>query len=167
MKQFINGYYSPRVEVETSPGIFKTYNFSFKYQALKEYYHKKSVYFNLPDGRKKKKTRFIEYRWVLSFEQAIWLNDTLMIKEIENADTTGLKIYLTPHRDIPSRRFRVILEDEEQVIDRWPASIDNFGIPNRGLKMTFLSADKITSLDWIDPNLEIGIMAEEFGEYLP
>lgn len=154
MKKYVNGFDTPRIEVVRN-NIVTTYDFSFKIQALKEYYEEIGEMFILPDGRKKKAVDFYNYEWVLDYSGYIESSDRLKFAEIEKADNVpGNFIYLTPHKDLYYRKFKVHVALERKGLDTWHDFGGKENTPNKDFTITFVNADRITEVqvqdaDWL------------------
>jgi hypothetical protein len=155
MKKYVNGYGVPRIEIIRN-NIVTTYDFTFKIQALKEYYEPVGEMFVLPDGRKKPGFDYYNYEWVLDYSGYIEAEDRLKFKEIEDADRLepNTRIYLTPHREVFYRKFLVHVAFDKKGLDTWHDFGGKENTPNKDFIITFVNAERITSVqiqdtDWL------------------
>jgi hypothetical protein len=152
MKKYVNGYKDPVFDLVWPDGRTRRIKFSFKYKYLREFYEKVSATIETLDGRKLKKPRFVRHEWELSLEDYSENPDTLKFRDIENAEIEGAQIYLTPNEEIFWRKIRVIIKDEKRMLDIEPDFDGDENTANRGLKITFANADRMTTVNIADPN---------------
>jgi len=162
-KKYVNGYDKPQFKLVDSIGNEEIIQLSFKYQALKEYYEKKSKLVTLIDGAKKKKTQYVDYEWRLFYTDYIEKDDLLKIRAIENGEIQGKKIFLTPHIDYPWRIFEVLVSDDKREIDIHYHHRGNNTTANKGYEITFINAKRISEVNMADPDY-IPVTAAASGE---
>lgn len=167
MKQYVNGYDKFRIRVVTPSGAEaeKTYNFTFKYQALTEYYEKISIVQRLLDGRLIKKVKRYDYEWRISYSDAIDREDLLKLAEIEEAERSGKQIFLIPHIDYPWREVEVLILDEKRTIGLMPHGRGRDSTMNYGYEISFVNRWAITSMQMVDPNIIPIISAISYEEF--
>ncbi|MGC8857556.1 MAG: hypothetical protein ACP5P3_00415 [Ignavibacteria bacterium] len=77
----------------------------------------------------------------------------------------GHLIYLIPHSDWPWRIYRIFIKDGLRELDIYPYSLNIDSTVNKGVEISFVNAEPIYELTWIDPNFIPAICAplgEEF-----
>ncbi|KXK03497.1 MAG: hypothetical protein WBP57_08415 [Ignavibacteria bacterium] len=165
-KRYVNGYNTPSILlVHNVTAAQELIELSFKMQALKEFYEKISVTTKLIDGSKKKKVRYYDYAWLLDYKEYAEKDDLLLIQRIENAETDNKTIYLTPHKDYPWRRFRVLVKDELRELDLHYHHGGRELTANKSFHIGFVNAEKITKQQFVDPDyvpVMAAISCEEF-----
>lgn len=149
---YLNGYDKFYIICKKADQDDILFNFSFMYKALTEYYEKISTLDEFTDGSKQKISHYINMRWYIDYEDRVDSPDLIKWLDIENLEIEGWNIYLTPHKDIEPRTFRVLFKDEERAIGLMP----HFnGLPetsNCMYQVTLLNADPILRVPYIDPN---------------
>lgn len=146
-KKYVNGYKAPRIKSVMPGGAEKIYDFSFKYEKFKEYYEKISTKFELPDGSKKKKIRYVNYEWDISLETYGEAEDILKFRDIENDEINGAELFLTPHIDYDFRVFKILIKDEKRELT---TIVDNSNTAMEGYRIAFENAERITSVNTAD-----------------
>ncbi len=152
-KKYVNGWNKYSIRVVRN-GISTSYSFTNKYQKLHEFFEPVGDIFELPDGRKKKYVDYYNYEWTIDLSQYAEASDLLLHKDIENADNLGHQIYLTPHTDLYYREHRVHVSLSQKEITTGPSFGGLNNTVNEGFVVTFVNADRITSVqtqnaDWI------------------
>lgn len=163
-KKFVNGYDRPRFIVKDSSGnVIEDRTISFYYEALKEYYERVSVQADLINGAKVKKARYVNYEWRLFYTNYIEKEDLLFLGRLENYDIQGRQIYLIPHSDWPWRSFKVIVQDEKRELDIYPFEFNGDETANLGIEISFVNAEPVTQISFIDPDF-VPVITAGFGE---
>lgn len=165
-KKYVNGYDKFRFKTVDSQGSSVTYDFSFRYQALKEYYERITTQHNFTDGSKEKKSHFVDYEWRLFYTDYIEKDDLLKLRDIENAEISSKKLFLTPHIDTPWRVFEVLVLDEKREIDLHLHHGGADDTPNKGYEISFGNAKRISEVNIIDPDVVpvvSAVVGEEFA----
>lgn len=152
-KKYVNGYDKFKVKLIEQSGATQTLDFSFRYQALREYYEKISVSATLINGSKVKAARYIEYEWRIIYTDYIEKDDLIKFAQIENAETDGKRIILYPHIDNANRYFEVQVQDEKREIDLHYHLGGKDDTPNKGYEFGFVNKTAIRYVDMYDPNL--------------
>lgn len=167
MKQYVNGYdkFSIRVVTPSGAEAEKTYSFTFRYQALTEYYEKISIVQRLLDGRLIKKVKRYDYEWRISYSEAIDREDLLKLAEIEESERQGKQIFLIPHIDYPWREIEVLILDEKRTIGLMPHGRGRESTLNYGYDISFINRWPITNIQMVDPNLIPVISAISYEEF--
>lgn len=162
-KKYVNGYdrFQIRVVNDREETI---YNFSFKYQALNEYYEKISIVQRDISGNLKKKILRVDYEWRIFYSESIEKDDLLKFQAIENAETDK-RIYLTPHIDFPWREFEVIILDEKRTIATMPHGRGIESTLNYGFEISFVNKWAIQGVSMIDPDRIPVISALAYQEF--
>lgn len=153
MKKYINGYDKFQIRMISAAGVEKIYNFTFKYQALREYYEKISTVDLFTDGSKEKKVHFLNYEWRIFYNEGIESSDLLKFGEIEDVEKQGGTIFLMPHVDYPWREVEVIILDEKRLLDLMHHRRGNDSTLNYGYEISFVNKLQITNMQMVDPNI--------------
>lgn len=163
-RKYINGYDRPKFIIKNSLGnVIEERIISFRYEALKEYYEKVSVQTETIDGSKLKKVRYYRLEWELFYTNYIEKDDILFLARLENYEVQGCSIYLIPHSDWPWRIYRVHIKDNIRELDIYPYNLNINNTVNKGIEISFINADPITELNWIDPDF-IPVISAMVGE---
>lgn len=164
-KQYVNGYSKFRITLVNSSGTKEVYDFSPRYQALKEYYEKISIEQRTISGIIKKKIKYIDHEFRVFYPDAIIKDDLLKFKAIENAEFANKQILITPHIEYPWRVFDVIIIDEKREIDTMPSFGGDDNTFNRGYEIAFKNKYPIFDVKLIDPDYVPVISSESGFEY--
>jgi len=149
---YVNGYDKFKVVATKGARIF-TYNFSFKYEALTEFYKKISVIDEYTDGSKSKIFKHVNYWWDIDYGNYIEKSDLLTWRDIENKEIEGFELTLIPHIDTELlRSFNVILDDDEpREIGLHSHFNTGVGTVNKGFFIRLLNKEPILEVKMIDP----------------
>lgn len=164
-KQYVNGYSKYRITLVDSLGNREVYDFSTRYQSLKEYYEKISIEQRTIGGVIKKKIKYVDHEFRISFPDAIIKDDLLKFKDIENSEFSNQQILLTPHIEYPWRFFDVTIIDEKREIDTMPSFGGDDNTFNRGYEIAFRNKYPIFDVKLIDPDYVPVISSESGFEY--
>lgn len=165
MKKYVNGYDKFRIRTVNSSGTETIHDFSFKYQALREYYEKISTTDVFTDGSREKKVHYLEYEFRIFYTQGIESPDLLRFGYIEEAENRGDRIHIVPHIDYPWREFEVIILDEKRTIDTMPHGRGKDSTINSGYEISFINKYPITNIQMADPNYIPVISAMAYCEF--
>lgn len=149
---YVNGYDKFKI-ISTKGERIYTYNFSYKYKALTEYYKKVSVIDEYTDGSKSKVFKHVNYWWEIDYGNYIEKSDLLKWGYIENQEIEGFELLLVPHIDTELlRSFKVILDDEEpREIGLHSHFNTGIGTVNKGFFIRLLNKEPIMQVSIIDP----------------
>lgn len=165
MKKYINGYDKFKIRTVDSSNNETEYNFTFRYQALTEYYEKISIVHRDIGGTMRKKVKRIDYEWRISYTDAIEREDILKFGKIEDAEREGQRIYLMPHIDYPWREFEVLIMDEKRTIGMMTHGRGRDTTMNYGYEISFTNRWTITNIQMADPNYIPVISAMVYEEF--
>lgn len=165
MKNYVNGYDKPRIEVVNNNGSITTYDLSPRYGSLKEYYEEIGDVVKMPDGSKKKQIDHYDYEWILDYPDHIESPDTLKLTAVEKASASGKVIWLTPHIDLWFRRIKVLVLPEKRELDMDPHFGGRAKTANKGYRITFVNADRIAEIITADADYVPIITAESCFEF--
>lgn len=137
-------------------GTAKTnYDFSFKHNALEEFYEEKFLYTEVWDYSVKQKFKCLIYfftiKWIDLFDGV----DSDKYKEVTNAERRGAQIFIIPHLDVPRRHFQVIrLKDSKgELRTEFSQTIDSRESQgNKGTVSEWRTVGTFSSWETIDPS---------------
>lgn len=164
-KKYVNGYDRFQFKIVDSINNSETINFSFKYKALTWYYEKISIVQRDISGDLKKKVIRVDHEWRIFYTDAIEKDDLLKFKRIENAESDGNRLLLTPHIDYPWNEFEVLILDEKRTIGLMPHGRGRESTLNYGYEISFINKYKISDVKIIDPDYIPVISALVYQEF--
>lgn len=164
-KKYVNGYDRFRITIIDSSNNQTVYDFTAKYQALTEYYEKISIEQRDISGLVKKKIKYVDHEFRISYPDAIEKDDLLKFKQVENAEIEGKQILLTPHIDYPWRFFDVVIIDERREIGLMSHFRGNERTMNKGFEIAFKNKWPIHDVKLIDPDYIPVVSAFVYNEF--
>jgi len=150
MKKYINGYDKFRIRTVNSTFEETVYDFSFKYQALREYYEKTSTLDLFTDGSREKKVHFLSYEFRIFYTDGIEGEDLLKFGRIEEflvyaSTPEGLNELKGLKKEIKNgREVRDQGSVDEGKEDGSPAKVDDKkdGVPGKGSSRGSVQGDR-------------------------
>ena len=159
-KKYINGSSQFRFRLHYPDNSDVILDFSMHYKSLTVYENPTSIRHRFLDGSKLKKNLFFDYEFLLDYSEYLELNDALKIQQIKNAEfQDGVKIYITPHIDVPELEYEVITVDEKRQLGVY------YKEANKDYFLRFETVNSFNIYDWKDPNTPPIIVAESFLEF--
>ena len=149
-KRYINGSGKFQINLIDTAGNTEELNFSFRYQALKEYDQTKITKHNFRDGSKNMKPHYVLLWWKIDFS-GLLDTDQGLINKVKNAKFENKTIWLIPHIDVPQRSFNVLLmEDERRELGQYYN--DRQDGANKDYILWFENAERQERHNWVDPD---------------
>lgn len=166
MKKYINGYDKPQFIIMWGDRrADETVEISFKYQALREYYEELSTTDIYTDGSKTQKIHFYNYEWRLFFTDSIEKDDRLKIAKVEKAISSGYRVVLIPHKDIPWRFFDILLNPERKEHSMFSHFRGRESTTNYNFEISFVNKNTIRELNVWDSDFIPVVSALVYQEF--
>jgi hypothetical protein len=151
-KHYVGGYDKFRIILRKSGREDEIINFSFKYEALKEYHEVISSLHKYTDGSKEEIVHYVEYEWRIFYTDEIEAEDLLKFQKIENATKNGFEIWLIPHIDTEYRIFNVLVLREKVELSLHSHFGGQDETTNYGFMISFINKSPINDVNYGDPN---------------
>lgn len=152
---YVNGYGTFEIVMSRPATADKVFQFSFKFMSMTEYRQRKSIRKEYLNGKKRKRDFYVNYWWVISYEEFIENKDNLKWTQIENLEIAGWELEFIPHSEefARERKFKGQLIDEERRLDMWPHNRGLDTTPNSGMVFAIENTEPQLNVNTWDPNV--------------
>lgn len=145
-QNILNGYKNPKFEVETPRGT-DVYELPMTNSpGLVETYEILSISHTLHDYTNLQQVQGYHIRFTLHYNEYVTADTLFKIKEILEAKKRGFKLFIIPRADISSRKFEVIVLNDEFALGILKGGINSVG--HRLPVLEFKTVYKQEYIDW-------------------